>query len=324
MAVTRTGNGRRGVATALLCLLLALPGCGTAEEFPLQVGANNVWVGYGPLFLAQELGYLDAHQVDVNELPASTDVMTAWRNGAIDVAALTLDEALTIAETDDSIRILLVTDISNGADALVARTGIDSVTDLRGATVGVEESAVGAYVLTRALESAGLSARDVTRVVAPIDRHAALFAAGEVDAVVTYEPVRSTLLHQGGTVIFDSVDMPGEIVDVLVVRANVLAGRRDDVDALITAWFRAVDYASANPEPAIALMARRSGVEAAVFGQAMGNLHIPTRDESAGMVAGAAPGLLKPAQELQEVMLNAGLIDRAVEPSALFEGTAVQ
>lgn len=80
-----------------------------------------------------------------NQLPSSVrlveyasgaEVLSAFRNRSIDLAAVTLDEAISLAEHDASLRVGLVLDHSNGADALVARPDIRQLADLKGRSVG--------------------------------------------------------------------------------------------------------------------------------------------------------------------------------------------
>ena len=51
------------------------------------------------------------------------EVVQAYRNGVIDVVAVTLDEALRIAELEEEQRIVLVIDFSKGGDSIMGRKG---------------------------------------------------------------------------------------------------------------------------------------------------------------------------------------------------------
>lgn len=58
---------------------------------PLRIG-TLVWPGYEPLYLARERGYLDPKSVRLVEYPSNSEVTRAFRNRAIEAAALTFDE----------------------------------------------------------------------------------------------------------------------------------------------------------------------------------------------------------------------------------------
>ncbi len=114
----------RAACLLLLLLLLLLTACGQAPRPPLRI-ATNVWPGYEPLYLARELGYFDPRTVRLVEMGSSTEVLHELRNGTIDGAALTLDEALSAVAEGLPLVVVLVMDISAGADALVARPGLE-------------------------------------------------------------------------------------------------------------------------------------------------------------------------------------------------------
>lgn len=103
---------------ALLLALLALAGCSEPSALPLRVGLNP-WVGYDPLVLARERRLLDPAQVRVVELLSNTETQRALRNGQIDGAAMTLDEALRLADEGVALKIVAVLDISSGAGAVL-------------------------------------------------------------------------------------------------------------------------------------------------------------------------------------------------------------
>jgi NitT/TauT family transport system substrate-binding protein len=58
-------------------------------------------------------------------------------------------------------------------------------------------------------------------VEAPLGQLDQLYAAGEIDAAVTFEPMRSRLKAAGARVVFSSASLPNEILDVLVIRQEV-------------------------------------------------------------------------------------------------------
>ena len=128
------------VCACLLACLAMLGACGDNRAATPRVASNN-WPGYWPLYLAvRQAPEPIAH---LTELRSATAVMRAFRNGAIDIAALTLDEALVLAAEGLEVCVFLVVDVSDGGDALLARPSIESVAALAGHRIGVEASAVG-------------------------------------------------------------------------------------------------------------------------------------------------------------------------------------
>ena len=108
---------------ACAALLLPLTGCMREPETALRIG-TNVWIGSEPLYLARELGRLDPAAVQLVEYPSASEVLRAFRNQAIDGMVISLDELFGLTADGLQPRIILVVDVSHGADVVVGRRGM--------------------------------------------------------------------------------------------------------------------------------------------------------------------------------------------------------
>ena len=287
-----------------------LSGCSDNKIDPIRLG-TNVWLGYEPLYLARSLGYFAADEVKLVEFMSTSEVMRAFTNQSLDAAALTLDEALLLLERGADISIVLVHDISNGADVILGKPKVADMQSLVGKRIGVEGSAVGAYTLSRALELHKLSPKDVTIVQLEINEHTRAYKENHIDAVVTFEPVKTTLLKAGAHEFFSSREIPGEIVDVLVVSNPAYTHHKKHITLLINSWFKALDYLHNFPEDAAQRMIARQKMTAEELLHSFNSLHFPTKEENIRLITGSNPTLLTSAQRLQNVMLaNKLLLDR--------------
>lgn len=171
-----------------------LAGCGPARKLRI---ASHVWPGYELMFLARSLGWLDERRASLLETASATASMQAIADGRADGAALTLDEVLRVRADGVPLSVVLVFDISAGADVLLARPGIESLAGLKGRRIGFEQGAVGTLMLDHALREAGLAAGEVVQVPLPFDRHEAAWREGALDALITFEPVAGRLVGAG-------------------------------------------------------------------------------------------------------------------------------
>jgi NitT/TauT family transport system substrate-binding protein len=294
-------------AFACLALALSLGSCSREPESTLRIG-TNVWIGSEPLYLARELGYLPPHAVQLLEYPSASEVLRAFRNQAIDGMVISLDELFGLAVEGMMPRVIVVVDVSHGADVVMGRTGMRSMKDLQGKRVAVESGALGAFVLSRALALSGMQASDVEVVQMESNEHPGAFEKGLVDGAVTFDPYRVQLLQHGGTTLFDSTRIPGEIVDLVAVRQSVLDKQPGGVHTLLAGWFKAIDYLKREPADA----ARRMGIRQQTTGEqyllALQGLHIPSREENLRMIGGAAPELVPTGRRLMDLMLEAKLL----------------
>lgn len=249
---------RHGWIAAATALLL---GAAAAEAEPLKL-AHSTWVGYGPLFIAQEKGYFAEEGVEV-ELVNMEDVkirFPALAAGKIDALVTTVDTMLNFLSEDQSYRYLFALDDSRGGDGIVARKEIKTIADLKGRTVGYTEGSVSQFFLGVLLKQAGLRLSDVKSQNMTAGDAGAAFVAGRLDAAVTWEP----WLTRGkqaphGHLLVDSSATPGLIVDVAVTTPEKLEARRADLQAVYRAWIRAVEFQKANEEEADEIMARGVG-----------------------------------------------------------------
>jgi NitT/TauT family transport system substrate-binding protein len=137
---------------------------------------------------------------------------------------------------------------------------------LKGRTVKLVEFTVSHYMLARALEMNGMSERDIKTVNTSDADIAAIFAADPDGAAVTWNPpLQQARNAKGAVLIFDSSKIPGEIIDLMVVRTNAPDALKK---ALTGAWYEVMTLMSANDKAAndaIAWMAKSSGATVPEF-----------------------------------------------------------
>jgi len=281
-------------------------------EAVLRIG-TNVWIGSEPLYLARELGRLDPAAVQLVEYPSASEVLRAFRNQTIDGMVISLDELFGLAVDGLQPRIILVVDVSHGADVVVGRRGMRTMHDLRGKSVAVESSALGAFVLSRALTLNGMQASDVNVVHLESNEQPSAFERGQVDGAVTFDPYRAQFLRAGAATLFDSTQIPGEIVDLLAVRATVFEKKPKAIQALLAGWFGALDYMKSDPKDAARRMGTRQQTSGEQFLEAQRGLHVPSREENLAMLGGATPELAVTGRRLLALMLEAKLLRAGLE-----------
>lgn len=299
----------------LLTLLLAL-----FVLFPLTLQAKEsyrvAWshyTGWEPWGYADSAGILekwgDKYGIDieltlVNDYIESINLYTA---GKFDACAMTNMDALTIPAVGgiDS-EAVIVGDFSNGNDGIVMKNG-KSVAELKGRTVNLVELSVSHYLLARALDKNGLSERDVTLVNTSDADIAALFISDPKGAAVTWNPpLMQARNSDGAKLIFDSSQIPGEIIDMMVVRSNAPDKLKQ---ALTGAWYETMAVMTgkgAKAQKAIEYMANASGATVAEFkAQLATTAMFYTPDEAVKFVASQKP--LETMEHVRHFSFDKGL-----------------
>jgi NitT/TauT family transport system substrate-binding protein len=244
-------------AGALFGLCIA----GPAAAGTLSIG-HTVWVGYGPLYLARDLGYFKERGLTV-ELPSNAETNTsvaAQASGRLDGAAGTIDELLQYRSPEFCFKSVFALDESFGGDGLVVEKSINSVAGLKGKTIALNEGSTSQYWLNYLLNREHLTQADVTIATMSADDAAAAFIAGRVPAAATWEPHLSFVRTHGvGKVLVDSSMTPRLIVDMVEFSCDVLKKRPDDIKALVAGYYKALAYIKSNPTEAYAIMAKGVG-----------------------------------------------------------------
>lgn len=275
-----------------------LSGCDGLFARPVSIAAH-AWPGYEPMFFAQRQGWLDAGRVTLVETTSASASLDALASGRVESAALTLDEVLRANAQGMSLSVVMVFNVSAGADMLVARSSVPGLAQLKGRSVCFEQGAVGELVLDEALRAAGLARADVSLVPLSVDRQIEAWDSVRCDACVTYEPVATRLQARGGVRLFDSSQMPNMIVDVLAVRRDVLDyAHAEAIRHLIEAHFRALSYIQRNPGDASHRMALHMHLPASEVMLAFKGLLLPDASNNRRLLSGTEPELLGTARLL--------------------------
>jgi NitT/TauT family transport system substrate-binding protein len=215
--------------------------------------AQTVSIGYAPIYLADALGYYQEQGIEqsLDDFPASADVVPALARGEVDVNLgavavgtfnaysrgldLKIVAPIGILPLQDSSLPLLV------RKELLDSGAITSVADLRGQKVAVNTpGAVVEYLLTKALESAGLSLPDVEEIPLAFPDHGAALATGAIAASITAEPFATRALNQGVAAKLGTEIAPGRMVTVVMYSGQFIRERNDAARRWMVATMRGV------------------------------------------------------------------------------------
>ncbi|NRB40847.1 MAG: ABC transporter substrate-binding protein [Pseudomonadales bacterium] len=261
----------------LVSFLILLLGCAKEPEKVVKI-AMNPWPGYELLYLAEQKGFFKEVGANIKLVQVSSlsDSQRAYVAGRVDGMASTLIEAVQVNDFGSRpLKVVLVSDYSNGADMIIANVGITTVKQLKGKNVGAEINTLGSFILQRALENSGLSLDDVNLInIEQFDGKKAL-TDGVIDAFVTYPPVSIDLLkNPANTTLFTSAEIPYEVIDVVSISDTALADNPQLYQQLQQAWQMAIDYMAKHPDEAHSIMAEREGITPVEFSEALSEVVI--------------------------------------------------
>lgn len=301
-------------SACLLLLIMLLSSCFTAYEKPFRVGINT-WPGYAPLYIAKRNSLFRNKNIDVIELPSTTETIHALAMGNLEAAALTLDEVLTVIDLGIDVQIVMILDTSNGADALVAKPYIESISELKGRTLAVERSAVGAFMLDQALTSVNLSIDEINVINCSYNQHMSCYELA--DGIVTFEPTVTRLVSNGGVVLFDSGNIPNSIIDVLAVKREVINEYPETVVELIEGYYRSREFMRVQPDLTSQYLSKFMRTDIQNIEATLEKIYLPTQREVVDLMGGSPSSLTQTARRLEGIMKSNDLLLNYQEPEQL-------
>ena len=271
MTLTERFPMKRFSALLLSSLLLST----TAQAQDSFKVCWSIYAGWMPWAYGAESGivkkWADKYDIniDVVQINDYIESINQYTVGEFDACTMTNMDALTIPAAGgvDSTA-LIVGDFSNGNDGIILK-GDSELAAIKGQNVNLVELSVSHYLLARALDSVGLSEADVQVVNTSDADMVAIYGTDDVTSVATWNPLLSEISQQpSSTVAFNSAQIPGEIIDLLVINTDTLSAHPELGKALTGAWYEIMATMSSDSEQGVAArsyMAEASGTDLAGY-----------------------------------------------------------
>lgn len=242
-----------------LLAILNLASVVKADNLKTLTVGHDIWVGYAGYYVAMEKGFFKDNGLLIEDkiFPNPGDTMPTLIAGHLDLALSTLQN-ISYASLSSGVEINLIYlfDTSNGADAIVAKSSIKSVKDLKGKTVAATIGEVNHMLLVSALKENGMSQKDINLVNMNADDAGAAFVAGKVDVAVTWEPWVTKAKESNGHVIFDSSMIPDTILDAVAVKPGVKKSKKAEIAAFLKAVDQGVAYLKSHEQESAEIIAK--------------------------------------------------------------------
>ncbi len=317
-----------GIAALLMAAACGGGDAPAAKRSKFSIGWS-IYAGWMPWPYAQQSGIvkkwadkygLKISIVQVNDYAESVNQFTAGKLDGVTVANM---DALTIpAAAGKDSSAIIIGDYSNGNDGLVAK-GAASVAALKGKPINLVELSVSHYLLARALERAGMALPDVRTINTADADIVAAFASADVEAAVAWNPQLAAITAQpGARLLFSSADVPGEIIDLLVVDTATLKANPDLGKALAGIWYETMALIVRQDEQgkaARAAMAKLAGATPAEFDAQLATTYLYA-DPAAAAAAARSPDLITTMTRVRDFSFARGLFKGAATAGAVGMG----
>ncbi|MEI7465999.1 MAG: ABC transporter substrate-binding protein [Burkholderiales bacterium] len=291
--------------------------------------AHDIWVGYAGYYVALDKKFFKDAGLKVIDktfnMPA--DGVVPLIQGDVDIHLSTLDTFLGAeSHSPGNIRMVALVDSSNGADAVIAKSSIPDLAALKGKTVGVSLGQTSHFLLLKGLAEKKVPVSELKLVNMNADAAGNAFAAGKLDAAVTWEPFVTQGLSKGGKVLYSSSDAPDTIINAVAVKPKTLETKRPEVIAFLKAYFRGVDWALQNPAAAAVIVGKALQQKPDEMRAMMAKDKLYTKAESVTLIGtAAAPGkVVVTTGEVGDFMLANKVISRKANAAELFDASLLE
>ncbi|MGJ8523355.1 hypothetical protein R84981_002056 [Carnimonas sp. R-84981] len=307
---------------AIVLSTVALAFCCSAQAATPSAKKNfnvcwSIYAGWMPWGYAESHGILEKwahkygitiHAKQVNDYIQSVNQYTS---GGVDGCAMTNMDALTLpASSGVDSTALIVGDYSNGNDGIVLRNA-KRLSDIKGRKVNLVQFSVSEYLLARALSLNGMTERDISTENTSDANITGLFSGNSSDALVTWNPQLSTVAEmKDANVVFTSKQIPGEILDLMVVNTDTLKQNPDFGRALVGAWYEVMGKIAKHDKDALSAMAADAGTDLSGFQHQLDNTHLYTTPKDA-LTLYHSKQLLKTMQSIAQFSFDHGLLGEA-------------
>lgn len=245
-----------------------------AESYKI---AWSHYTGWEPAGAMQENGILARHaaangvEIEMVFVGDYIDSLTLYSSGTFNGVAVTNMDVLAIPGVGGRhSTALIIGDYSDGNDGLVLK-GV-KMDDLNDRTVNLVEYSVSHYLLARCAQIKGF---DMSRLefenTSDADIPALVEGSDEVVAV-SWNPMLMAIRGMDGVdITCTSADIPGEIIDMIVVGDEVSPAARK---ALVDAWYETMALIEARDETMIGALAEQAGSSVADFEAQLDTTHM--------------------------------------------------
>lgn len=301
------------LSAALLASTISITPAQAQERDDFSV-CWSIYAGWMPWAYADVEGVVDKWadeygiSIEVVQVNDYIESINQFTSGNVDGCAMTNMDALTIpAASGVDSTALIINDYSNGNDGIVLKDS-DDLADIEGRQVNLVQFSVSHYFLARALESVGLTERDIETVNTSDADIVGLFSSDTTEAVAAWNPQLSAIADMpDSNVVYTSAEIPGEILDMMVVNTQTLADNPELGQALVGAWYEVMGLIEAGDENALTIMADAAGTNLEGYKNQLDATYLYT-DPAEAIELMESPALLETMERVAEFSFEHGLL----------------
>jgi NitT/TauT family transport system substrate-binding protein len=187
-------------------IALIFTSCSSEPQKVLKISTNS-WIGYAPLFYAQEKGYLKEIEVTLLTNVSLAEAAELYNIGKADMVTTTQHEYYSLKKSNKSLVPIILFDRSDGGDIILSNRTIQELQKAQRITAYLEIDSINAEVLTEFMKKYHINSNKIDF----INKDQAQIEEIQNDAtqniiIVTYAPYNIKLLQNRFTEVASTKD----------------------------------------------------------------------------------------------------------------------
>jgi NitT/TauT family transport system substrate-binding protein len=262
----------------LIFLLTITVSCSTPPAAPpLKISLLPTWTSFSVIFVAQDRGLFEKYGVSV--LPVSVteymDGIKLYKENQVDGAFIGLTDTIELEAEGLSSRFVYASDYSETSDVVIGNPTLNSLSELKGKKVSFDGFNSFSHILVlKLLEKAGIREGEFQAASIPYSEVLEALETGKIQAGHTYGPSVTNALAKGYKILGVAGDIPQLVTEGLVVNANVVDTRHEEVQNMVKALVEAMDFLQHSPEEGLRIIAKHNSISEAELALILKGVHV--------------------------------------------------
>src|SRR6201996_1691296 len=219
-------------------------------------------------FIAHDQGMFAKNGIDVEQIKflAGPTFFAAFQSGSIDVGFMGTPPASVGIAQGVPMKIFAVENYAYGSEGLIvtAKSGINSLKDLRGKKIAAQRGTSGEFGLIQGLKSGGMTLKDIQYLTLDVTALLPAFTNGDIDGGWYWEPWQGEMLEAGGKQIITDGEVDAAGCIVWLARPEWLAANGDTVQRILKSLDEAQASLASNTKQAADYLHNDTGVSSSL------------------------------------------------------------
>lgn len=304
-------------------LVVSLISCSAPPLPPFRIVIQATWPTYGAVYLAQEKGFFAKHgvQVTLSHEPGYVQSLNPYKEGKADATFVMLADAILLNAEGVPNRFVYAVDYSDTGDMIIASPEINRLEDLKGKKVSIDGFYTFSHLMVlKLLKSHGINEGEfeMVNIIEPTKVLAAL-ESGEIQAGHMYGLSINKAFEKGYKMVGKAGDVPHLMIEGLVVNADVIKARPQQVQGVVNALAEAMNFLQRHPDEGLEIIARNVGLSKPELEVTFRRIHVLTPAENPQLFT-TDSHLFRGGQEIIDFFYQKGMLVKIPELQESIDG----